>query len=223
MITPRVQRLKDRFLSVRPNLTAERLLLETEAYKKFSGEPAHLFKAKTLEYILDNLAVTIHDEELIVGVPAKTLRGASIFPEFASTEWLLEEIPEFPTRPMDQIDVTDEDRDAILECLEDYWVGKAFEDLLPDILPEEIMGMFENAIIDLGQVNAPSSETVPDYEALLSRGLRDYINQCQELVDSAYAEGRASTCEDQKKIDFWRGLIIICEAVIRFNALNTWV
>lgn len=44
MITSRVQRLKDRFLSVKPNITPERLLLATEAYKKFEGEPMKLFR-----------------------------------------------------------------------------------------------------------------------------------------------------------------------------------
>lgn len=121
MMTGRVKRLKDRFLKARPNITPERLLLATEAYKKYAGDSVPLFRAKVLAYVLDNLSITIHDEELIVGVPTYTLRGANLFPEYTSVEWLIEEIPEFPTRPMDQIDVTEEDKNIILDCFDSFW------------------------------------------------------------------------------------------------------
>ena len=138
MMTGRVQRLKSKFLNTRPNITPERLLLATEAYKKYAGDAVPLFRAKVLAYVLDNLSVTIHDEELIVGAPTYTLRGASLFPEYTSVDWLIEEIPEFPTRPMDQIDVTDKDKETILKCLDEYWKGKAIEDLLPEVLPDDV-------------------------------------------------------------------------------------
>ena len=172
MITDRVQRLKDRFLSVRPNITPERLLLITEAYKRYAGEPRYLFRGKTLAYVLDNLSITIHDEELIVGVPTYTLRGALLFPEYSSTDWLLEEIPEFPTRKLDEIDVTEEDKKVIMDCLEEFWQGRAIEDLLVDIFPEDTMAMYENSIIDMGQVNTISGEVVPDYKELMAQGFK---------------------------------------------------
>ena len=212
MITERVQRLKDRFLSVRPNITPERLLLITEAYKKYAGESRYLFRGKTLAYVLDNLSITIHDEELIVGVPTYSLRGALLFPEYTSTKWLLEEIPEFPTREMDQIDVTEEDKKIIMDCLEDFWPGRAIEDLLYDILPEDTMAMYDNSIIDLGQTNTISGEVVPNYRKLLAKGLKGYIADCQAKIDAEDGE----TMDSQERLDFWRAAIIICEAVIRF-------
>ena len=100
MITDRVQRLKDRFLSVRPNITPERLLLITEAYKRYAGEPRHLFRGKTLAYVLDHLSITIHDEELIVGVPTYSLRGAS--PDFlcGPSSWSTDWGPTVKTQPI---------------------------------------------------------------------------------------------------------------------------
>lgn len=212
MITDRVQRLKDRFLSVKPNITPERLLLITEAYSRYAGEPRYLFRGKTLAYVLDNLSITIHDEELIVGVPTYSLRGALLFPEYASTEWMLEEIPEFPTREMDQIDVTDEDREIIMNCLRDHWQGRAIEDIIGDIIPEDTMAMYDNSIIDLGQTNTISGEIVPDYRSLMRKGIKGYIEDCRRKIE----EGRGDSLEEQEKLDFWRSCIIICEAVIRF-------
>lgn len=212
MMTKRVERLKRKFLSVRPNITPERLLLATEAYKKYAGEPNHLFKGKVLAYVLDNLSITIHPDELIVGVPTYKLRGANLFPEFTSVEWLLEELPEFPTRAMDQIDVTEDDQKIIAECLESFWKGRAIEDLLERELPPDVKELFDTAVIDLGLTNTTSGETVPDYEKLLSKGLSGYIEDCKVRI----ANEPTGSFESHAKIDFWRACIIVCEAVIRF-------
>ncbi len=212
MITERVQRLRRKFLNTRPNITPERLLLATEAYKKYAGEPAYLFKARVLEYVLDNMQIVIHPEELIVGVPTYSLRGANLFPEFTSVEWLIDEIPRFSTRSMDQIDVKDEDIKIIVQCLDEFWRGKAIEDLLERELPSDVKELFDTAVIDIGLTNTTSGETVPDYVSLLSRGIRSYIDECRTKIESE----PTGIPESQKKIDFWRACIIVCEAIIRF-------
>lgn len=214
MMTGRVKRLKERFLATRPNITPERLLLATEAYKKYSGDSVPLFRAKVLAYVLDNLSVTIFDEELIVGAPTYTLRGANLFPEYTSVSWLSEEIPEFPTRPMDQIDVTEEDQKIILECLDSFWKGRAIEDLLddPDIMPPYINEMLEAELISLGITLTTSGETVPNYKKLLEKGLSGYIDECREMIKNE----PTGNLESAAKIDFWKACIIVCEAVIRY-------
>ena len=212
MMTERVQRLKKSLLSVRPNITPERLLLATEAYKKYAGESIPIFKARVLEYVLDNLSITIFPDEMIVGAPTYRLRGANLFPEFTSTEWLLKEIPEFPTRPMDQIDVTEEDKKVIMECLTSFWEGRAIEDLLERELPADVKELFDTAVIDLGLTNTTSGETVPDYETMLKRGIKAYVDDCKEKI----RKEPTGTPEAHAKIDFWRSCIIVCEAVIRF-------
>ena len=52
MLTPRVQRMKDKYFDTIPQITAERLVLQTEAYKKFAGEAVPVFRAKVVNYIL---------------------------------------------------------------------------------------------------------------------------------------------------------------------------
>ena len=212
MITPRVSRLKEKFLSVKPNITPERLLLATEAYQKYAGEPVPVFRARVLEYVLDNLKETIHDEEMIVGGCTYTLRGASLFPEYTSAEWLIEDIPNFPVRPMDQIDVTEEDQKTIIECLQNYWVGKAIEDIIPEIWPEDVMELYKTDVVNIGLYNTSSGETVPNYKKLLEKGLRGYIDECKALIAAASKDDPAQL----DKIYFWKACVITCEAAIRF-------
>ena len=99
-----------------------------------------------------------------------------------------------------------------MDCLTDFWQGRAIQDLLYDVLPEDTMAMLDNGIIELGQINTISGEVVPDYKTLLSRGFRGYIDTCEEKIAST----KADTAEEQEKLDFWRACIMICEAVIRF-------
>ena len=48
----RVQRMRDRLWDTRPCITAERLVLDTEAYKKFAGDAVPIFRAKVIKYIM---------------------------------------------------------------------------------------------------------------------------------------------------------------------------
>ncbi len=211
-MTSRVSKLKERFLSVKPNITPERLLLATEAYQKYAGEPVPIFRAKVLAYVLDNLKETIHDDELIVGGCTYTLRGASLFPEYQSAEWLIDDLPNFPTRPMDQIDVTEEDQMIIIDCLEKHWIGKAIEDIIPEIWPEDVYELYSTDVVNIGLYNTSSGETVPNYKKLLEKGLKGYIEECRTLIDAAPKDDP----DTLNKIYFWKACIITCEAAIRF-------
>ena len=118
--------------------------------------------------------VLINDDELIVGTPSSTYRGANLFPEYTSTKWLISELDDFPTRPSDPYDLTEEDRLKIEECL-NYWEGKSIEDTAFEVLPPLIENARQKDIITIGCRNGCSGETMPNHKKLLAEGLRGYI------------------------------------------------
>ena len=67
MLSERIERLKKRYFGTRQSITAERLVLATEAYQKYAGESIPIFRARVFEYVLDRMTVMIWDDELIVG------------------------------------------------------------------------------------------------------------------------------------------------------------
>lgn len=213
MLNERLQRMKTRYFDTRPNLTPERLRLATEAYQKYAGEAVPIFRAKVLAYVLDNMTILINDDELIVGTPTSTYRGANLFPEYTSTKWLAEEMDDFPTRAADPIDVTPEDREEILGYLK-YWEGKSMEDIASEVLPDYIENARQKDIITIGCRNGCSGETMPNHKKLLTLGLGGYIKECEENIAKTMGGNR----EKQEQIDFWNAAIIICKAVIRFAA-----
>ena len=54
MLNPRIQKMRDRLWDTRPCITAERLVLATEAYEKFAGEVPPRFVNSTPWGLLRN-------------------------------------------------------------------------------------------------------------------------------------------------------------------------
>ena len=105
-MTDRVQKLREKYFASRPCITAERLVLQTEAYKLFAGEAAPIFRAKVVNYIMEHMTTLIMDNELVVGTPTNKYRGANLHPEFQSAEkFYIPDIDEFPVRKCDPYDV----------------------------------------------------------------------------------------------------------------------
>ncbi len=92
MLNERLHRMKTRYFDTRPNITAEHLELATEAYQLYAGEAAPIFRAKVMSYIMEHMTVCIFPDELIVGSPTNTYKGANLFMEYTSTGWLRDEL-----------------------------------------------------------------------------------------------------------------------------------
>ena len=211
MLTPRVQRMKDKYFDTIPQITAERLVLQTEAYKKFAGEAVPVFRAKVVNYILENMTTLIMDDELIVGTATNAYRGANLHPEFQSSSWYISDIDDFSTRTKDPYYISPEDRKMILETLK-YWDGKSMEDLSNLVMPSKIKEMEKDDIICVGLENGVSGETTCDHEKILTVGLKGYIEECQRNIDSHIPQ----TMEEQSKVDFWQACIIQAKGLITY-------
>ena len=211
MLTPRVKRLREKFFDTVPQITAERLVLETEAYKKFAGDAVPIFRAKVVDYIMEQMSTLIFEDELIVGTTTNAYRGANLHPEFQSSSWYISDIDDFSTRPKDPYYISPEDKKTILETLK-YWEGKSMEDLSDSIMPEKIKELESDDIICVGLENGVSGETTCDHEKILRVGMRGYIEECQANIDAVLPQTR----EEQEKVDFWKACIIQAEALVKY-------
>ncbi len=211
MLNERLTRMRNKLWNTRPCITAERLVLATEAYKEFAGEAIPVFRAKVVNYIMEHMTTLIMEDELIVGTATNQYRGANLHPEFQSSSWYISDIDEFPVRSKDPYDICAEDRAQILETLK-YWKGKSMEDYAKTALPPHIEACIQDDIITVGLRNGVSGETTCDHEKLLTVGLKGYMEECRQniarMVPSCQAE--------EEKIDFWRACIIQCEGLITY-------
>lgn len=212
MLNERLTRMRNKLFDSRPCITAERLVLETEAYQKFAGEATPIFRAKVVKYIMEHMTTLIMDDELIVGTPTNKYRGANLHPEFqSSTEFYLPELDAFPLRKTDPYDISPEDRELILKTLP-YWEGKSMQDMSKKALPADILERIHDDIITVGLTNGVSGETTCDHEKLLAVGLKGYIDECRENIRSTLCSSK----EDQQQVDYWNACIIQCEGLIEY-------
>ncbi len=211
MLTPRVKRMRERYFETIPQITAERLVLATEAYQKFAGDAVPIFRAKVVNYIMENMTTLIMDDELIVGTATNAYRGANLHPEFQSSSWYISDIDEFSSRSKDPYYISPEDKETILETLK-YWEGKSMEDLSGEAMPAKIKELEKDDIICVGLENGVSGETTCDHEKILTIGLRGYMEECQKNIDSIIPQ----TMEEQAKVDFWKACIIQCQGLITY-------
>ena len=85
MLNERLTRMRNKLWNSRPSITAERLVLETEAYKKYAGDAIPVFRAEVVRYIMERMTTLINEDELIVGTATNKYRGANLHPEFQSS------------------------------------------------------------------------------------------------------------------------------------------
>ena len=211
MLTPRVRKIKQKYFDTIPQITAERLVLQTEAYKKFAGDAVPLFRAKVVNHIMENMTTLIMEDELIVGTSTNAYRGANLHPEFQSSSWYISDIDDFSTRSKDPYYISEEDKATILETLK-YWEGKSMEDIAAEAMPSKIKELEKDDIICVGLENGVSGETTCDHDKILAVGLRGYIEECQRNIDAIVPQ----TMEEQAKVDFWNACIIQCRGLITY-------
>ena len=95
MLNERLQKMRTKLWNSRPCITAERLVLATEAYQKFAGDAIPIFRAEVVKYIAERMTTLIMEDELIVGTPTNKYRGANLHPEFQSSSWYISDIDDF--------------------------------------------------------------------------------------------------------------------------------
>jgi len=193
-----------------PHICTERAKLTTEFYKECSCDPPLLRRAKLLEYLLDNMSIYIADKELFVGNNAKGYRGVPVFPEFGAN-WIIDTIDTFSTRGTDPLQIDEASKKELAETLE-FWRDKSFKELVDKKLGKEVLEAEQLGVLSVGSRTTSTGHVVPNYPKVLSLGLRGVINQAKEKKASVSVVNH----DTQRQIDFWDGVVIECEAAIRF-------
>ncbi len=213
----RVNRLRERFLSTPPAVCSERAKIVTQAYKDYDGEPAVLKRAKTLCRILSEMSIFIGDDELIVGNQSSKPRSSPIFPEF-SYAWIVEEMDRepFEKRDADRF-LIDEETKSDLRGLVDFWKGKTVNDLTIKALPEETFNTIKNSSVFTFAPDVVICSGVghysPHYKKILEKGFSGIKKDAEDNLDKL---GIPADGKDVEKYNFWKAVIISCDAIIAF-------
>ena len=217
-VTERVKKLIADLYAGMPEIEADRAVLITESYKQTEHLPIIKRRALAFKHILENLPITIRDEELVVGSNTQKPRSCQTFPEY-SYEWLESELDTVETRSADPFHISEENK-AKLRSTFPYWKGRTNSDLATSYMAPETLRAIKHNVFTTGNYfyNGIGHITV-DYIKVLQKGYRGIIEEAQAEMEAC----KVYMPEYSKKHEFLESVIITSQAAIdyakRYSAL----
>ncbi|MEE7533883.1 formate C-acetyltransferase [Klebsiella huaxiensis] len=209
-MTNRTQRLKDRLFANPREISLERALLYTASHKQTEGEPVMIRRAKATEWVLDHVQISIRDDELIAGNRTIKPRAGIVSPEM-DPYWLLKELDQFPTRPQDRFNISEEDKRIYREELFPYWENRSMKDFINSQMTDEVKTAVSTQIFSVNQTDKGQGHIIIDYPRLLENGLAALVAELK-TVNKQHPQN-----------SFYQAVLILLEAsqrhILRYAAL----
>lgn len=201
-MTHRIERQKDALFAHPREISLERALLYTESHRQTEGEPVMIRRAKATAHILDNVAISIRDDELIAG--NRTIKPcAGIMSPEMDPYWLLKELDQFPTRPQDRFAISDDDKRCYREELFPYWEKRSMKDFINAQMTDDVKAAVGTQIFSVNQTDKGQGHIIIDYPRLLNNGLAALVSEMK------------THCDRQPENHFYAAVLIVLEAAQR--------
>lgn len=208
-MSERIARLNDKVRNTPSTICLDRARLATEFYSQPSMEPFILRRAKSFEFVLENKEIFIDEDSIIAGHLASRFHAVPVYPE--TTAWLRDDLETLDTRSSDHFEFLPGEKEELREIVE-KWEGRTFGDLTAAQLDDDMNTMIDIGIFTKGVSNLSTMNHAPDYDEMVKKGYRYYINKCKENI-AALDDMDIDNME--KKIT-WESMIIVMEAIIKF-------
>ena len=183
MLTKRTQAIRDSLFAEKRRVSLERATLYMESYRETEGEDPLIRRAKALRHLLENHKIVIDDNDLLVGNRTETPRAGVLSPEM-SPYWILDELDDFPTRPQDNFEMSEEDKDYYRDVLYPFWAGRSLNDWYRDHVSEGVKRAQQTKIFAVAQTDKGQGHIICDFEMVLTRGFGDILDEVSRLADA---------------------------------------
>lgn len=206
----RIQALRASLIQSTPGICAERARIYTQVYQQNEHKPPILKRAKALSAYLNQVSLSLDDNELIPGWLASHARYAPIFPEY-SWKWVYEELDRFEQRHYDRFSISAEAKEELRSLLP-WWEGRTVYEAIMARQPQFVLDSTKiGAISWTGQATSGEGHMVVDYPMALEMGFSGILKRAAELNSSI-----PDADERQAKLDFYRSVEIAFQGVISY-------
>ncbi len=214
-LTPRLQRLREAYLKVRPSISVFRAQAFTQVTKEHMGLPKILLRAKCFRKACETAPLVIQKDELIVGHPCGKPRAGAVSPDIA-WRWIRDELDTMASRPQDPFEISEEDKRILREEIFPYWEGKSLDEACQKQYEEAGVWSFsgEAFVSDLSyhQVNG-GGDTCPGYDVILiKKGIAGARQEAVENLSKLSMENP----DDLDKIYFYKAEIETCDGILAY-------
>ena len=209
----RIQRMRERIVTVQPEVCLERALIATRICKENPHLPPMALRTKIYETVLNEMSLLILDDELVVGHQSSKHRSAPLFPEFA-VDWIDEEVETFYTRAQDKFYISQEEIDIVRKDIIPFWKGRTFKDKMMSYMTDDIKKLrFDAGLISVGvHEESGIGHVLLDYEKVLTQGFSGIKATIQEKMDGL----TSWKAEDLESRQFYEGALKACDAVVNY-------
>ena len=180
MLTPRTRRIKDSLFADARQISLERALLYRESYLETEGEPPVMRRARAFARVLERHRIVLDGDDLLVGNRTPTPRAGVVSPEM-SPYWILDELDEFPVRPQDTFEVSEEDKRTYREVLYPFWAGRTLNDWYTAHRPADVAAAEKDRVFAVAQTDKGQGHIIADIPEVLTRGLGDVLSEVEAL------------------------------------------
>lgn len=181
MSTPRIERLKTALFESQREISLERALLYTESHKTTEGEHTLIRRAKATAYVLDNVDISIREDELIAGNRTVNARAGIASPEM-DPYWIEKELDIFASRPQDKFFISEQDKEIYRDQLLSYWSERSMKDFINAQIPAEVKEAVGQKVFSVNQTDKGQGHIIIDFDRLLDNGLGALLDEMQGLA-----------------------------------------
>ena len=208
MLSKRIEKIRDRIRNTTPTICLDRARIATEFYKTPSVEPYIRRRAELFRKVMETREIYIEEDSLMAGSIASRTHAVPVFPEMMN--WLPEAVETFDTRQFDPFQYMPGEKDELRE-IANTWKGHTFGDYTDSIMTEEEHELVNIGIFTRGIQQCSTMCHAPDYQNLVKRGYRYYIDKCREQIASLNDDMNIENTDQRMK---WEAMITAMEAVI---------
>ncbi|WP_276204918.1 formate C-acetyltransferase [Vibrio barjaei] len=223
MSTERITRLKSALFEAQREISLERALLYTESHQQTEGEHTLIRRAKATAHVLDNVAISIRDDELIAGNRTIKPRAGIVSPEM-DPYWIDKELDIFESRPQDKFYISEEDKAVYKETLLSYWSERSMKDFINAQIPENVKQAVSEKVFSVNQTDKGQGHIIIDFDRLLENGLGALtddmstlatVNSDNEFYQSVLILLQASTRHIRRYEALAKQMAAECECPVR--------
>lgn len=202
MSTERITRLKSALFEAQREISLERALLYTESHQQTEGEHTLIRRAKATAHVMDNVAISIRDDELIAGNRTVKPRAGIVSPEM-DPYWIEKELDIFESRPQDKFFISEDDKAVYKETLLPYWSERSMKDFINGQIPDNVKQAVAEKVFSVNQTDKGQGHIIIDFDRLLEKGLGALTDEMSTL---------ATVNADN---EFYQSVLILLEASTR--------
>lgn len=211
------EKLLDDLVRSTPNISLIAPINYKKALSHSLGKPMIINQAEGLRTSLYNLPIIIRPDELIVGTMDEKVPVA--IPRLEGSGFrILKELEILPTRPVNPINVNNEEINLLRKELAPFYENFNVDTYAREIAPSEVFETQYSGCAYIATEIGGIAHAVINYPRLLTIGLKKYIDLTEEKINSLKQEGTlVKDPQSDKKIAYYKAIKIVCCALREYS------